>query len=98
MLYILFLYKLDDFCHFPGNAFVVFPFMGAQTGGAILNAALRIRKIAAALIAQCIQRTVAEQATEILKVICFVAGEIITFGVLEKIIIWHSISSFAVLE
>ena len=58
--------------------------MGQHAAGAILAAVFRIGEGAAALFPQGIQRTVAEQAVELLRLLRFVAGEKLTFFILEK--------------
>ena len=72
--------------------------MGAQTGGAILDAAARITKIAAAVFSQGIQGTIAEQTAELRRVSTLVAGKIFAFFILKKIVIWHSNSPFIMLK
>ena len=51
---------------------------------AILDATFRIAEITATLIPQCIQRTVAKQAVEILRICPFVAGKIFAAAIAEK--------------
>jgi len=63
--------------------------MGTQAGRAILDAALRIGKAATAAVAQCVQRTIAKQAIEILRVRVLVAREIGAFPILEKAVVCH---------
>ena len=63
--------------------------MGLQAIGAILNAVGQIFKGTAALIPQCIKRTIAEQTIEIFRICALMAGEILTFPILEEFIIGH---------
>ena len=49
--------------------------MGQQAVGAVLDAVFQVPEVAAALAAQGIQRAVAEQAVEVLRVAGLVAGE-----------------------
>ena len=58
--------------------------MGQHTGGTVLDPVLQPMAVAAALAAQRIQRTVAEQAVEILRMCRLVAGEEFTGRVLHK--------------
>jgi len=55
-----------------------------------LNALLSIVKIAAALIPQTIQRTIAKQAIKILWLVRLVARKVFTFFILKKFIIIHA--------
>jgi hypothetical protein len=63
---------------------VILPSVGHAAAGTILNAVLGIDKITAALVPQGIQGAVAEQAVELLRAGCVVAGEKLTFFMLEK--------------
>lgn len=84
---------LDEFLQSCTDTFVLFGIVRAQAIGAILNAIGRICKIAATVLAQSIQRAVAEQAIKSLRVSAFVAGKIFAGLILEKCRIFHSISS-----
>ena len=79
--------------HFLHDLAVIFPPMGAQAPGAVLDARVRIGKAAAAFIAEGIQGAVAEQAVEILLVSALMAWEIFTFPVLKKVVICHYFTS-----
>ena len=68
--------------------------MGPQAGGAVFDSLFRISEAAAALVSQCIERAVAEQAAEGFRVGIGMAGKIFTFPVLKKIIVGHGFSSF----
>lgn len=61
------------------------------------NAVFFYFTVAATLCSQGIQGTVAEQAVKVIRVICFMAGKVFTFPVLEKAvvlgIIWHGFVS-----
>jgi hypothetical protein len=69
--------------------------MGLQTFGAILDAVFRIGEGTAAPVAQGIQRAEAEQAAELLRISPGVAGKILAFFMLKKIVIRHNDSSYA---
>ena len=58
--------------------------MGPQTAAAVLDAVIQILEIAAAAAAQRIERTVAEQAVEILRMVRRVAGEKFALNVLGE--------------
>ena len=62
--------------------------MRYQTIGTIFNTVFGIFKTAAALIARKIQRAIAEQTVKILGVVAFVTGEIFTFLVGEKSVVF----------
>ena len=55
-----------------------------QAGRAVLDSLVRVTEIPAAVPAQGIERAVAEQAVEPVRIRDPVAGEIFTFSVLEK--------------
>ena len=65
--------------------------MRAKTVAAVFNSLICIAEITTALISQAIQRAIAEQAAEGLRIRPFVAGEVLTFPVLEEIVIRHSL-------
>jgi hypothetical protein len=67
--------------------------VGAQAVGAVFHATFCITEAAAALIAQAVKGTIAEQTAEGLRVCTGMAGKILTFTMLEKIIIRHILSS-----
>ena len=71
------------------NLIVVFFPVGKQAAGAILNAVFRVSKIAAAAIAQGIQRTVAEHTVKAFLICALMAGEIFAGGMLKELIIVH---------
>ena len=60
---------------------------------AILDTGVGVLIVSAASIPQTIQGAVAEQAAECFRIGAFVAGEILTLPMLEKVIIWHEFSS-----
>ena len=68
---------------------VILPFVRAQATGAILDAALHIAKIAAALITQRIQGAITKQTAEGFRVCPLMAGEILTLPVLKEIVVRH---------
>ena len=71
----IFLGQLHQLRIFLQNVAVAAPSVGYQTVGAILYAAVQIDEVSAAVAAQRIQRAVAEQAVEILRMLRLVAGE-----------------------
>lgn len=58
--------------------------MGDKAVAAVLNISRTINAIASALISQCIQRTIAKKAIEILRMLCFVAGKILALLMLKE--------------
>jgi hypothetical protein len=79
--------------HFFADGTIILPAVGFQALGAILDAIFRVCKAAAALVAQGVKGTIAEQAAEGFRVSAWMAGEIFAFLVLEKIIVGHFYSS-----
>ena len=65
------------------------PAVGTQATGTVLNALLRVCKIASAVLPQRIQRAVAEQAIKALLIAAFVARKILTLGILKKFVVFH---------
>ena len=90
--------KLHHIADLGHNFIIVLPSVGDQTVGAVLDAILRIGKIAAAFVAQGIQRAVAEQAAEGIFIFYLVARKIFAFFVLKKVVVGHIITSDYVLE
>ena len=88
-----FFYQGKDICHFFADGSVIFPAVGPEAAGAVLDAVFRVAEIAAAGFTQAVQRAVAEQAAEMLRVRPLVAGEIFTCRVLEKVVVCHFSSS-----
>lgn len=64
--------------------------MGMQAPGTVFNSVFQIDKAAAALICQAVQRAVAKQAAEGIRICTFVAGKILTFPILKKVIMAHT--------
>ena len=88
--YLIFLAdQFQHIVHFAHNAQVVFPSVGYQAVGTILNAVVGIDKIAAAFIAQAIQRAIAEQTAEFILVHTLMAGKKFALLILEKIVMGH---------
>ena len=83
--------QFDDSRHLFTYFLVVFPDMRPQTVGAVLDAGFCIEKTAATLISKTIQRAIAEQAAEGFRIRTGMAGKILAFPVLKKIVICHSI-------
>ena len=62
--------------------------MGAQAAGAVFDAIVCIREVAATAVTQGIQGAITEHATKGFRVCTGVAGKVVTVTVLKKII-WH---------
>jgi hypothetical protein len=62
--------------------------MGDQTAAAILDAIADIGEVAAALVAQRIEGTVAEQTVEVLRICACMTRKIFTFLIAEKSIVF----------
>ena len=78
----------------PGaNCVIILFSVGPQAGRAIFDAAVGICKITAAFVAQGVQGAEAEQAVEVFPVSPLMAGEIFTFQVLKKFIVFHCCSN-----
>ena len=90
---VILFYKLQDFPQFLADEAVVFPAMGANATGAVLDSLVRIPEAAPALLTQSVQWAVAEQAAETLRVRPLVTRKILTFPVLKKIVMAHSSSN-----
>ena len=90
----IFLHQFDDLSDFFGDLSVAFTLMGPEALGAVFDAIICIGKIAAAVFAQGIEGTVAEDAGEGLWVGVLMAGKIFAEFVLEKVVICHTITSF----
>lgn len=82
-----------DHGHFSQNQSIILSFMGNEAVTAIFDPSIRVFEIAAALIAQRIERTIAEQTAEAFRICTFVAGEIFTFLILIKIVMSHFATS-----
>jgi len=79
-------YHCTHFFHDPVEiSFAV----GSYAVAAILDPVFCIAKAAAAAITQCIQRTIAEQAIEFALTYALMAGKVLTFPILEKLIMFH---------
>ena len=68
----------------PADFIITLRTMGKQAAGTVLDAAFRVGKFPAALLAQGIKRAVAEQTVEAVGVGRGVTGEKLTFPVLVK--------------
>lgn len=64
--------------------------MGMQAPGAVFDSIVQIAEAATALVCQTIQWAVAEQAAEGIRIGSFMAGKILTFPILEKVIVAHT--------
>ena len=84
LLSVLFPGQLRQLREFLGDVAVAAPAMGDQTAAAILDAIADIGEVAAALVAQRIEGTVAEQTVEVLRLGRFVTGEKFAPGVLKE--------------
>ena len=81
--------QFHHIAHLLHNAVEGISAVRTQATGTVLNALLRVCKIAAAVLSQRIQRAVAEQAVKVLRVTALVAREILTLGILKEFIIFH---------
>ena len=70
----------------PADFIITLRTMGKQAVGTVLDAAFRVGKFPAALLAQGIKRAVAEQTVEAVLLCCLVAGEVFTLTVLKETI------------
>ena len=69
---------------FSGDISVIFPSVGNQAARAVLDPVFCITEIPAAFLSQRVQRTVAEQAVEVLRIRALMTGKIFTFFMAEK--------------
>ena len=76
-------------CHLLHDLIVIPTAMGSQTAGAVFDAILKIYEAPPAFVPQRIQRTIAEQTAECLRVRTLMTGKILAFPVLEEIIMTH---------
>ena len=80
-----------DLCDFGVSAddfVVIIRIMGNKAVRAVFDALFRITEIASAAFAQCVQRTVTEQAVKTFRVGTLMAGKIFTFSMAEEFIIF----------
>ena len=82
--------QLHHIAHFFHDFQIILTAVGFEAIGAILDALGGICKSTAAVFAQAVQRAIAEEATEGCGVCVFMAGEVFTFLILKKIVIWHN--------
>jgi hypothetical protein len=87
--------QLHDLTDLLADRTVIFPAVGLQTFGALLDAVFGVGEGTAAPVAQGIQGAEAEQAAELLRISPGVAGKILAFFMLKKIVIRHNDSSYA---
>ena len=90
--FVILFYQLQHFPQLSANVAVILPAMGTQAEGTVLDSLFVIPEAAAAILPQGVQRTITEQAAEPLRVRAWMAGEILTFPVLKKIIMAHHFS------
>ena len=91
LLYFVFsylLHQLRQLAIFPGYVTVVLCFVRQLTVRAVFNSLLGHSEIPATFISQCIQRTVAEQTVEVLRICACMARKIFTFLIAEKSIVF----------
>ncbi len=79
--------NLHDLIVFACDVPKIVPLVGKAAFAAVFYALFCIAEISAALVAQGIQRTVAEQAVEIFRVICLMAGEVFAVLMAEKCVL-----------
>lgn len=75
------LYQLLDLVVLARDIAIALPAMGNQAAAAVLEPAGGIAEIPSAFISQRIQRAVAKQAVEVLRIIGGVAGKVFAFAV-----------------
>ena len=90
---LLSLCQLHDLGHFFHNLVIVLRTVWHKTRRAVLDAALRVSIAAAAISTQSIQRAIAEQAAELLRVCALVAGKILALPILHIFIMLHKLPS-----
>ena len=84
------------FCHFQNrihrftDIFIVFPAMGTQACRTVLAPLLRIPEITAAAVSQTVQRAVAENTAEGIRIRTCMAGKVLTLFMLKEVIIRHN--------
>lgn len=84
MSFPLFFHHLRKLSVFSGDISVIFPSVGNQAARAVLDSVFCITEIPAAFLSQRVQRTVAEQAVEVLRIRALMTGKIFTFFMAEK--------------
>ena len=84
MSFPLFFHHLRKLSVFSGDISVIFPSVGNQAARAVLDPVFCITEIPAAFLSQRVQRTVAEQAVEVLRIRALMTGKIFTFFMAEK--------------
>ena len=83
-LFPVFLCQFHDLIIFAHDITEILSFMGKEAVCTVLDSLFCVLKISSAPIPQSIQRTIAEQAVKILRIIGFMTGKILTFFVAEK--------------
>ena len=71
------------------DAVIILPPVGNHASAAVLNAILCIGKVSPASISQSIQRAEAKQAAEFIGFRTIMAGKILAFLILKKIVMTH---------
>jgi len=71
------------------DSVIILPAVGNQAAGAILDSIIQVPEISAAPVTQSIQRTIAEQAAERIRIRNGMTGEIFTGPILRKFVIFH---------
>ncbi len=89
LLFVFFSYHFNNFSELVSDVHVVLSAMGLQTVRTILDATFQIDVIATAFIAKGIEGAVAEHTAECFWICVGMAGEIFTFFVLVKIVMYH---------
>ena len=84
MSFPLFFHHLRKLSVFSGDISVIFPSVGNLAARAVLDPVFCIAEIPAAFLSQRVQRTVAEQAVEVLRIRALMTGKIFTFFMTEK--------------
>lgn len=92
---LLFANKLQNLVHLCTDGVIIFPLMRSQAGGAVFDALFGVAVIAAAFVAQAVQRAVAEQAAKAFRIGGWVAGKIFTLFILKEIVMCHNFTDSA---
>ena len=90
--------KFQDFAHFFHDLSVIFPAMGPQAVGAVLDALFRITEAASAPVSQGIEGAIAKDAAEGFRIGTFMAGKIFTLLILKEIVVTHIYLHFSEID
>ena len=91
---VLFFHHINDLEHLLLNALVIFPLVGTQATGAVLDPVFGVCKPTSATISEGIKRAIAKQAAKFLRICTLMAGEVFTLFMLKKFVVFHVYISF----